>query len=104
MMPGDPPVKGKKNEPMMPVAWTKTYKGPSGKTTRTFTTTMGASEDLRSAGLRRLIINACYWGLGMEGEGEADASVEILGEYAPLASGFNYEDLGVTPHRPSHYR
>jgi len=44
---------------MMPVAWTKTYKGA-----RVFNTTMGASQDLMSAGLRRMLVNACYWAVG----------------------------------------
>ncbi len=38
----DPAVKGKVNEPMMPVAWTNAYKGA-----RVFVSTMGAAEDLR---------------------------------------------------------
>ena len=40
----------------------------------------------------------------MEGEIEAGSSVEVLGKYAPLASGFNYEGLGVAPHEPAYYR
>src|SRR5262249_32852559 len=43
---GDPPVEGKKNDPMMPVAWVKTYTGEQGKKARVFTTTMGAATDL----------------------------------------------------------
>ena len=43
MKPTDKPVEGKKNDPMMPVAWIKTLHGGSGKTGRVFTTTMGAS-------------------------------------------------------------
>ena len=42
MSPTDKPVEGKKNDPMMPVAWVKTYTGESGKPARVFTTTMGA--------------------------------------------------------------
>src|SRR5439155_7294603 len=38
-------IEGDKNNPMMPVAWTKSYKSESGKTARVFTSTMGASED-----------------------------------------------------------
>src|SRR5262245_32973827 len=55
MKPTDPPLEGKKNDPMMPIAWTKHYKGEQGKTARVFTTTMGASQDLSSEGLRRLL-------------------------------------------------
>src|SRR5262249_46663241 len=32
----DPAVEGKQNDPMMPVAWTKTYKGASGAAGRVF--------------------------------------------------------------------
>src|SRR2546426_3995576 len=41
MKPSDEPVPGKPNDPMMPVAWTKTYTSARGKTGRVFTTTMG---------------------------------------------------------------
>ncbi len=88
----------------LPVAWVKTWTGNEGEAARVFHSTMGSAKDFESAGLRRLFFNACYWCLGMEGEIEADASVEVLGEYAPLASGFNYEGLGVRPHLPKHYR
>ncbi|MFO0844290.1 MAG: hypothetical protein U0797_18150 [Gemmataceae bacterium] len=65
MKPTDPPVKGKKNDPMMPIAWTKTYQLPDGKPGRAFTSTMCCSQDLESEGLRRLLVNGCYWALGM---------------------------------------
>ncbi|MGE3316556.1 MAG: ThuA domain-containing protein, partial [Planctomycetaceae bacterium] len=41
MKPTDKPVVGRKNDPMMPIAWTKTYQSPSGRSGRVFTTTMG---------------------------------------------------------------
>ena len=61
MTPTDKPVEGKKNDPMMPVAWIKTYTGEAGKPARIFTTTMGAATDLESEGIRRLLVNAAYW-------------------------------------------
>jgi hypothetical protein len=81
MEPTDKPVTGKQSEPMMPIAWTKSYTGTQGKTARTFTTTMGASQDFLSEGLRRLLVNACYWALGMEDKIPARANVEFVGEY-----------------------
>jgi type 1 glutamine amidotransferase len=84
MKPNDPPVKDKKNEPMMPIAWTKTYKSAGDKTGRVFTTTMGASQDLQSEGLRRLLVNASYWAMGMEDKIPEKSKVEIVGEYKPL--------------------
>jgi hypothetical protein len=89
MDPMDPPVLGKQNEPMMPVAWTKTYRTASGKTARVFTTTMGASQDFLSEGLRRVVVNACYWALGMEDRIAARADVDLVGEYHPRPFGFN---------------
>ena len=52
MSPTDSPVSGPQNEPMMPVAWIKTFTGSSGKPARIFTTTMGASRDLLTEGTR----------------------------------------------------
>jgi hypothetical protein len=87
MKPTDEPVAGEKNDPMMPIAWTKTYAAESGKTGRVFTTTMGASQDLESEGLRRLLVNACYWAVGMEDKIPAKSDVGLVGEYKPLPFG-----------------
>lgn len=83
MKPDDKPIGGKKNNPMMPIAWTKTYKTESGKTGRVFTTTMGASQDFASEGLRRLLVNASYWALGLEDKIPAKSVVDFVGEYKP---------------------
>ena len=88
----------------LPVAWFKNWKTSKGESARVFTTTMGSARDLQSAGLRRLIINATYWGIELEEKITADRSVEIVGPYVPLASGFNYEKLGVIPQLPAAYR
>jgi type 1 glutamine amidotransferase len=61
MKPEDPPVEGEKNNPMMPIAWTKTYKGG-----RVFTSTMGSAVDMQNEAFRRLLVNGAYWCLGME--------------------------------------
>jgi hypothetical protein len=84
MKPADEPAAGKQNDPMMPIAWVKTYTGTSGKAARVFTTTMGASQDLESEGLRKLLVNACYWALGMDDKITATTCVELVGEYHPL--------------------
>jgi type 1 glutamine amidotransferase len=81
--PDSEPVPGKKNDPMMPVAWTKTYQTESGKSARVFTTTMGASQDFASEGLRRLLVNACYWALGMEDKIPEQSQVDIVGTFEP---------------------
>ena len=97
MNPGDGPVEGKKNDPMMPVAWTRTYQVEGGKPGQAFTTTMGAATDLESAGVRRLLVNAAYWSVGMEDKIPAEAEVGLVGEYNPLPFGFGKFKKGVKP-------
>ena len=55
-----------KNEPMQPLAWLHPYTAPNGKTGTTFCTTMGASVDLVSEDLRRMIVNAAYFLTGQK--------------------------------------
>ena len=93
----DKPIEGKKNDPMMPVAWTKGFKSKSGKENRIFCTTMGASTDFESEGLRRLIVNAAFWGLEMESSIPDSANVEYVDEYKPTAFGFKTFAVGLTP-------
>jgi hypothetical protein len=93
----DPPLEGKKNDPMMPVAWTKTYKGADGKSARIFTTTMGAATDLLAEGTRRMIVNAVYWALAMEEKIPEKSNVDLVGEYKPTPFGFDKFVRGVKP-------
>jgi len=97
MNPDSPPVQGPKNDPMMPVAWIREYKNEAGKTNRVFTTTMGAAVDFLNEGLRRLTVNACYWGLGMEDRIPECSDVRFVGEYKPSYFGFNKYKRGVRP-------
>ena len=99
--PEDPP--NDQLEPL-PVAWVKSWQTSGGRAARVFHCTMGSGVDLQSSGLRRLIINAAYWGMGMETAITPGHSVEIVGEYKPLGSGFNYPKLGVVPKPVSAYR
>ncbi len=66
----------------MPIAWVKSYQGKD-KTGRVFTTTMGASQDFQSEGLRRLLINACYWAVSLENQIPAKSKVTLVGEFHP---------------------
>jgi hypothetical protein len=84
MDPADPSAAGPQNDPMMPIAWTRTYTGARGRAARVFTTTMGSSQDLLSEGFRRLLVNACYWALGMGKRIPARSSVDLVGVYTPL--------------------
>lgn len=97
MKPADPPVKGKKNEPMIPVAWTKQWKTDTGKPARVFTTTMGASTDFESVGLRRLLVNACYWSLLMDNQIPAASNVDIVGTFRPRPFSFGGFEKGKRP-------
>ena len=83
------------NDPAMAVAWTRKYKWPSGKTSNIFTTTMGAATDLQSEGLRRMVVNATYAGLGMDVPKKAN--VDYLDPYKPLFYGFNSFRQGIKP-------
>ena len=82
---------------LVPVAWTKTYTGERGKTARVFTTTMGHSFDLNSEGFRRLLVNACYWGIGMEDKIPAKSKVDFVGRYEPNTIGMGKHKTGLKP-------
>ena len=97
MTPDAKPVEGKKNEPMMPVAWVKSYKGTSGKTSTVFNTTMGAATDLVSEGTRRMLVNSMFWCLEMEDAITADLNVSIVGDYKPTKFGFGGFRKGLKP-------
>lgn len=97
MDPADPPVEGPKNDPMMPVAWTREHGPDSGLPRRVFTTTMGASQDLLSPGLRRLLVNACYWALELEDVQPVPADVDLVGTYEPSPYAFGGFREGLRP-------
>ena len=97
MKPTDPPVEGAKNHPMMPVVWLRDYTGESGKTSKICTTTMGAAVDLENEGLRRLLVNAAYWAVGLEKKIPAKANVDYVGEYKPGWFGFGKFKPGLRP-------
>ncbi|MGL4555498.1 MAG: ThuA domain-containing protein [Gemmataceae bacterium] len=97
MKPADPPVEGKKNDPMMPIAWTKSFSPADGVTCQTFCCTCCSSQDLESAGLRRLLVNATYALLGMEGKVTAGLKVDLVGKYEPSPFGFGKYQKGLKP-------
>ncbi|MDO9551780.1 ThuA domain-containing protein [Rhodonellum sp.] len=73
---------------VMPIAWTKEYQIEGGQKGKVFTTTMGASVDLESADLRKLIVNAAFWSLDMPDKITEDMNVSIVGNYQPTPFGF----------------
>ena len=94
MDPKDKPQPGKK---LVPVAWLKTYAGTQGKTARVFTTTMGHAGDLESEGFRRLLINGCYWCVGIEDRIPVKSKVDFVGEYNPNQIGKGKHKKGLKP-------
>lgn len=97
MKPDDKAAEGEKNEPMMPVAWTKNFETKSGKKSKIFCTTMGAATDFESAGLRRLIVNASLWCMEMESSITADLKVDFVDKYEPSKFGFKSFKQGRKP-------
>lgn len=95
MRPTDSEPDVAKNNPMMPVAWTKSYQLPGGKPGKSFCTTMGSATDFTNEALRRLIVNAVYDLLGMKVPEKAD--VNIVGDFNPSAFGFGGYRKGMTP-------
>lgn len=95
----DSPVNWEK--PIMPVAWTREYSVENGATGKVFTTTMGSSVDFENEDMRRLIVNASYWALGMTDDLPETVDVDIIGEYNPTMYGFDEFIEGL---RPSDYK
>jgi type 1 glutamine amidotransferase len=76
----------------IPIAWTRQYKA-----SRVFTTTMGHGDAFKVAGFRRLLVNAVYWGLGMEDRIDASSDVGLVGDYAPGPVGMKGLRKGLKP-------
>lgn len=74
------------NSPAMPVAWVREL--PRGTANqRVFCTTLASASDLADASLRRLVVNAVFWGLGLEVPSKAN--VEPMTPYQPSRYAFN---------------
>ena len=87
MQPDSPPNEAKRP---MPVAWIKTYNGG-----RVFATTMGHAGDFKNEGFRRMLVNGCYWAMGMESRIRASDNVDLVGEYDPNPIGLNKQKKGL---------
>jgi type 1 glutamine amidotransferase len=98
MRPNDPPNFKKS---IMPMIWQRDYKTETGNTANILCSTIGAATDLESEGLRRLLVNYCYWSLGLTDEipQEKDVSTDVryVGEYHPSNFGFDRWKRGVKP-------
>ena len=87
MNPTNSPVTGPKNNPLQPVVWSRVRQNEVGHENKIFCTTMGAATDLENEGLRRIIVNAVYWGVGLDVP--ARANVALVGDYHPTMYGFD---------------
>lgn len=94
MKPDDEPNPNKK---MMPLVWIQEYQVDEGKPGTAICTTMGASVDFKCEDLRRLVVNSCYWALGMGDKITPDLIVEPVGEFKPTFYGFGEFKKGVKP-------
>jgi len=83
------------NSPMMPVVWTRGLKNDKSGVNKILCTTMGAATDLTDEGLRRLVINGVYWGLGLDVPEKADS--RLVGDYQPTMYGFKGNKQGLKP-------
>lgn len=94
MTPDSPAAPDKKPQP---VAWYRTYQSASGKAGRVFTTTHGASEDLLNEGFRRLLVNACLWGAGLENGIRPTNDIAFVGPFNPTTFNFGGFVKGMKP-------
>lgn len=72
----------------MPVAWVRKYQLKNGASSRVYTTTHRASEDLLSDGFRRMLVNACLWAVGLEEKIKKNNNIDFVGEYSPTTFNF----------------
>lgn len=94
-------LEGEINDPMQPLAWLHPWTSPDGKAKgTTFCTTAGASVDLVNEDLRRMVVNASYFLVGMDVPEKAN--VDYVDAYYPSFFGFirqkgYFKELGLTP-------
>ena len=54
--------------------------------------------DFSNEGFRRMIVNACYWAMGLEKKIPAKSNVEFVGKYKPNPIGLRGEKKGLKPY------
>ena len=84
-------------QPPQPSEWTRTYKGADGKSGRVFTSLYGTSEDITNEGYRRLLVNGCFWALGLEDAIKPDLNITFLGAAKPNTFGGGTYARGIKP-------
>ncbi|MEO8481483.1 MAG: ThuA domain-containing protein [Acidobacteriota bacterium] len=83
------------NTPPMPIVWTRLHRNANGRVNRTLTSTIGSATDFADEGVRRLIVNGVFWGLGLDVPAKAD--VRIVDPYSPSSYGFDAFRKGLRP-------
>ena len=97
MTPEHPAVEGTKNNPMLPVAWTRTHTLGE-QPARVFTTTLGAATDIAYDGTRLLILNGVFWALGLEDSiPQQGVDARTIGAFNPTDFGFGTFVKGTRP-------
>ncbi len=84
-------------KPPMPSEWTRSYKSSSGKAGRVFTSLYGTPEDILNDGYRRLLVNGCFWALGLEDSIKPDANIAFVGTFKPNTFGGGAYARGIKP-------
>ena len=88
MKPDSAPAEGKKNDPMMPIAWVREDR-------KVITSTMGAATDFVHPGLRRFVTNCAFWATGLDVPEDLD--VTPVDEYSPTKFGVKKYQKGKKP-------
>jgi hypothetical protein len=83
------------NTPAMPVVWTRLHTNEAQRTNRIVMSTMGSATDFEDEGLRRLVVNAVFWGLSLDVPAKAD--VTFVDPYRPSFYGFDGFRKGLRP-------
>ena len=91
----DSPVDSTKQP--MAGAWVRKYSTEDKKEGKVFTTTYGGSGDLLNDGFRRMLVNACFWAVGLEGAITAELDTNIVGPYRPTWMGKTKRNPHVKP-------
>ncbi len=85
----------------MPLAWVKHFPTPGGDA-RVFMSTMGDAQDFQDDNFRRMIVNACFWAIGLENDISEKTNVEQIVPFKPSRFGFNAFRKGLFPRDYAH--
>jgi type 1 glutamine amidotransferase len=94
------PVTAKPKTPPVPqlCAWFQVKDKPGGGKTRVFYTSLGHPQDFEIESMRKLLVNAVLWALGMDDQIPADGACALMpGPYEPLEVGLRKHKKGVFP-------